>query len=85
MPIATDKIILGIDPGTTTMGYGLIHVTGVKKITLVTLGVLHLHKLNGHPLKLKRVFEKTLSLIDEYKPDELAIEAPFSEKIFSRC
>jgi len=62
------------------MGYGLIHIKGVKKIELITLGVIHLHKLDGHSMKLKRVFEKTLSLIDEYKPDELAIEAPFFGK-----
>ena len=79
MPARTDKIILGIDPGTTVMGYGLIHVTG-SRMELVALGVLHLHKLDGHALKLKRIFEKTLSLIDEYKPDDLAIEAPFFGK-----
>lgn len=79
MPTIADKIILGIDPGTTTMGYGLIRVKG-NKIELITLGVLHLHKLSGHALKLKRIFEKTLSLIDEYKPDDLAIEAPFFGK-----
>lgn len=61
------------------MGYGLIGVKG-KKIELVALGVLHLHKLDGHATKLKRIFEKTLSLIDEYKPDDLAIEAPFFGK-----
>jgi len=79
MPTASDKIILGIDPGTTTMGYGLIRIEA-KKMELLTLGVLHLHKLNGHPLKLKRIFEKTLGLIDEYTPDGLAIEAPFFGK-----
>lgn len=79
MPAVAEKIILGIDPGTTIMGYGLISVKG-KKIELVTLGVLHLQKLDGHALKLKRIFEKTLSLIDEYKPDDLAIEAPFFGK-----
>lgn len=79
MPATTDKIILGIDPGTTVMGYGLVSVKG-NNIELLTLGVLHLHKLDGHALKLKRIFERTLSLIDEYKPDDLAIEAPFFGK-----
>ncbi len=75
----TDKIILGIDPGTTIMGYGIIHVKE-KKIILVQMGVLHLQKLNSHELKLKRIFERTLQLVDEYKPDELAVEAPFFGK-----
>ena len=75
----TDKIILGIDPGTTIMGYGIIHVKE-KKIILVQMGVLHLEKLNSHEMKLKRIFERTLQLVDEYKPDELAVEAPFFGK-----
>ena len=75
----TDKIILGIDPGTTIMGYGIIHIKG-KKMNLVQMGVLHLSKLASHELKLKKIFERTLQLVDEYKPDELAIEAPFFGK-----
>ena len=75
----TDKIILGIDPGTTIMGYGIIHIKG-KEMKLVTLGVVHLSKIEGHALKLKRIFEKTLFLIDEYKPDDFAVEAPFFGK-----
>ena len=75
----TDRIILGIDPGTTIMGYGLIHVKG-NKMELINMGVLHLQKLNTHADKLKRIFERTLALIDEYKPDELAVEAPFFGK-----
>ena len=74
-----DRVILGIDPGTTIMGYGLIHEKG-NKMELITLDVLYLNKLANHPLKLKRIFEKTLSLIDEYKPDQLAVEAPFFGK-----
>ena len=53
----TDKIILGIDPGTTIMGYGLIHIKG-KNMELLQMGVLHLAKLSSHELKLKRIFEK---------------------------
>ena len=75
----TDKIILGIDPGTTIMGYGLIQIKG-KKIELLQMGVLHLSKLSSHELKLKRIFERTLLMIDEHKPDELSVEAPFFGK-----
>ena len=74
-----DRIILGIDPGTTVMGYGLIHVKG-NKMEMITMGVLHLSKLNSHADKLKRIFERTLALIDEYKADEMALEAPFFGK-----
>jgi crossover junction endodeoxyribonuclease RuvC len=77
--MATDKIILGIDPGTTIMGYGLIHIKG-NKIELVVMGVLRLEKIADHALKLQKIFEKVVSLIEEYKPDELAIEAPFFGK-----
>ena len=75
----TDKIILGIDPGTTIMGYGLIHIKE-NQMELIQMGVLHLSKLSSHELKLKRIFERTLQLVDEYKPDELAVEAPFFGK-----
>ena len=75
----TDKIILGIDPGTTIMGYGLIHVKG-KEVELIQMGVIHLTKLASHELKLKRIFERTLQLVDEYNPDEFSIEAPFFGK-----
>ncbi len=82
MPVPTkpkENIILGIDPGTTIMGYGLIIVKG-NKMELISLGVLHLNKLHDHALKLKTIFEKTLHLIDNYHPDSLAIEAPFYGK-----
>lgn len=74
-----DRIILGIDPGTNIMGYGLIHQVG-SEINLITLGVIKLARYNNHPMKLKKIFERTLSLIDEYKPDEMALEAPFMGK-----
>ncbi len=74
-----EKIILGIDPGTTIMGYGLILING-KKMELMQMGVLHLSKLKSHELKLKKIFERVLAMIDEYKPDELAVEAPFFGK-----
>lgn len=75
----TDRIILGIDPGTTIMGYGLIHIKN-NKVLVLALGVLHLSKLKDHPSKLKKIFERVLSLVDEFHPDELAIEAPFYGK-----
>ncbi|MBI4648951.1 MAG: crossover junction endodeoxyribonuclease RuvC [Bacteroidia bacterium] len=71
-----DKIILGIDPGTKTLGYGIIHVKG-KEVALLTIGVIELSKYSNHFVKLKKIFERVLVLIDEFHPDELAIEAPF--------
>jgi crossover junction endodeoxyribonuclease RuvC len=74
-----DKIILGIDPGTSIMGYGIIHIQK-QELKLVTYGVIHLTKIELHPDKLKRIFDRVLQLIDEYHPDEMAIEAPFFGK-----
>ncbi|MBU2019412.1 MAG: crossover junction endodeoxyribonuclease RuvC [Bacteroidetes bacterium] len=74
-----DKIILGIDPGTTLLGYGLIHIHG-KKISLLNFGIIHLDKLPTQNDKLKRIFDRLDGLIIEYKPDEMAIEAPFFGK-----
>ena len=75
----SDKIILGIDPGTNILGYGLIHVKG-NKMELIVMGVLRLEKIKDPALKLKKIFERVVSLIEEYKPEELAIEAPFFGK-----
>jgi crossover junction endodeoxyribonuclease RuvC len=61
------------------MGYGLIHVKG-NKMELVVMGVLRLEKVEDHALKLQRIFDRVVALIDEYKPDEMAIEAPFFGK-----
>jgi len=77
--LAPERIILGIDPGTNIMGYGIISVSG-NHIRLITLGVLKLDKTHDHPLKLKKIFETVLELIEQHKPDELAIEAPFFGK-----
>ncbi|MGB0403614.1 MAG: crossover junction endodeoxyribonuclease RuvC [Salibacteraceae bacterium] len=74
-----DKIILGMDPGTSIMGYGLIHVKG-KKLELLDFGIIDLKKCPEHSDKLKRIFERTLEIIDEYNPDEFACEAPFYGK-----
>ena len=74
-----DKIILGIDPGTNVMGYGLIQIKG-KKMELINFGILQLAKIDNHPDKLKRIYDRVAQLITEYQPDELAIEAPFFGK-----
>ena len=73
------KVILGIDPGTTVMGYALIHVQK-DKLNLLNFGVIQLNKLANHPDKLKRILDRLNGLIEEYKPDEMAIEAPFFGK-----
>lgn len=74
-----EKIILGLDPGTNIMGYGLVCVKA-SKISLLQFGVIHLTKYDGHELKLKKIFDRVLNLIDEYHPDEVALEAPFFGK-----
>lgn len=74
-----DKIILGIDPGTSIMGYGLIHVKN-NKMTVINYGVIKLNKIATHPDKLKKIFDRIDSIIKEYRPDEMAIEAPFFGK-----
>lgn len=74
-----DKIILGIDPGTTVTGYGMIHLKG-KRMELLNFGIIQLDKLPTHPDKLKRIYDRVEGLIREYKPDEMAIEAPFFGK-----
>lgn len=75
----TEKIILGIDPGTTIMGFGLIKVIG-KEMEFIQLNELNLSKLSDHYVKLKKIFERTIELIDTHHPDEIAIEAPFFGK-----
>ncbi len=77
--MSSEKIILGIDPGTTIMGFGLIKVVG-KTAAFLQLNELHLKKYEDHYLKLKLIFERTTELIDTYCPDEIAIEAPFYGK-----
>ncbi len=75
----SEKIIMGIDPGTNVMGYGVIKITG-KKIETLSLGVVMLNKLKGHEEKLKQIFLRTTRLIENYLPDEMAVEAPFYGK-----
>lgn len=76
---AKERIILGIDPGTTITGYGVIRCNG-NNPELITIGAIDLSKFGDHYLKLKHIFERTSGIIDEYHPDELAIEAPFYGK-----
>ena len=75
----SEKIILGIDPGTTIMGFGIISIKD-RKMNLIEMNELNLTKYKDHYLKLKLVFERTISLIDDFNPDEIAIEAPFFGK-----
>lgn len=74
-----EKVVLGIDPGTNVLGYGIIQVNG-KQLELLTHGVLMLNKLKEHSDKLKSIFEGTSKLIEQYLPDEMAVEAPFFGK-----
>jgi crossover junction endodeoxyribonuclease RuvC len=79
MHLTKEKIILGIDPGTNIMGYGLLEVLG-NQPSMLAIGVVELAKYKDHFLKLQSIFERTLALIDQFHPDELAIEAPFYGK-----
>ena len=74
-----EKIILGIDPGTTIMGYGVLRVTGTKP-EMIAMGIIDLRKFGDHYLKLRHIHERVLGIIESYLPDELAIEAPFFGK-----
>ncbi len=72
-----EKIILGIDPGTNLMGYGVLHIVG-QQAEAVALGVIDLRKLGDPYLKLGHIHTRVSGIIDEYLPDELAIEAPYA-------
>jgi crossover junction endodeoxyribonuclease RuvC len=74
-----ERIILGLDPGTNVMGYGVILIHK-PKIDLLQFGVIQLNKYESHELRLKKIFERVLSLIDDFHPDEVALEAPFFGK-----
>ena len=77
--MANERIILGIDPGTTIMGFGIIKVVN-KKMEFLQLNELQLSKYDNHYQKLKIIFERTIELIETFHPDEIAIEAPFFGK-----
>lgn len=74
-----DKIIIGIDPGTNVMGYGIL---GIKKgrPEMIALGVIKLSRFESHYLRLKRIYERVQGLVEQFLPDEMAIEAPFFGK-----
>lgn len=74
-----EKIILGIDPGTNVMGYGVLRVVG-NKASMVCMGVIDMRKMTDPYLRLGKIFERVTGIIDEYLPDEMAIEAPFFGK-----
>jgi crossover junction endodeoxyribonuclease RuvC len=75
----TEKILLGIDPGTNVMGYGVLRIVG-NKAEMVAMGVINMKNTRDPYLRLGKIFERVTGVIDEYKPDELAIEAPFFGK-----
>ncbi len=74
-----EKIILGLDPGTNVMGYAVILIQ-LSKVKLLQFGVIQMGKYGAHEIKLKKIFDRVLSLVDEFKPDEVALEAPFFGK-----
>ncbi len=78
--VQTERIILGVDPGTRFMGFGILKVEGKSKLHLLQFGVINLSKYTNQEIKLKKIFEKVTGLIEEYLPDEMAIEAPFYGK-----
>lgn len=78
MTLAT-RTILGIDPGTNVMGYGVLKAEG-NKAHLIAMGVIDMRKMGDPYLRLGKIFERVTGIIDEYLPDEMAIEAPFFGK-----
>lgn len=74
-----DRIIIGIDPGTNVMGYAILGIKG-KKPGLIAMGVIELSKFESHYLRLRRIYDRVLGLVEQYLPDEMAIEAPFFGK-----
>lgn len=77
--VIKEKIILGIDPGTTVMGYGVLRIMG-NKAEMVALGIIDLRKITDHYLKLMHIHKRVTSIIESFLPDEVAIEAPFFGK-----
>ena len=75
----TNRIILGIDPGTNIMGYGIVEICE-KTPLLLEMGIIDMRKEKNAYKSLRTIFSSTIALIDKFKPDELAIEAPFYGK-----
>ncbi len=74
-----DRVIIGIDPGTNVMGYAILGIKTGKPL-MIAMGVIQLGKLGDHYLRLGRIFERVTMLVEQYCPDEMAIEAPFFGK-----
>ena len=74
-----ERVIMGIDPGTNVMGYGVLGING-KKPEVVVLGVLELSKFESHYMRLHRIYERVTGLCTQYLPEEVALEAPFFGK-----
>lgn len=79
-----EKIILGIDPGTNIMGYGVLKIVGTNP-SMVTMGVIDLRKIKDPYLKLGYIFERVTGIIESFLPDEVAIESPFLERMYNLC
>lgn len=74
-----DRIIMGIDPGTCVMGYGVLGIAS-RRPEVIVMGVVKLNKLESHYKRLNRIYQRVTGLCEQYLPDELAIEAPFFGK-----
>lgn len=74
-----DRIIIGVDPGTNVMGYAILGIKG-KTPGLIAMGVIELNKFESHYMRLRRIYDRILGLVEQYLPDEMAIEAPFFGK-----
>ena len=80
MNSATDRIIMGVDPGTSVLGYSMLQCPPDTAPQILALGVIKLNKFQDHYVRLSKIYERAVSLIEEFRPDELAIEAPFYAK-----
>ena len=79
MPATTTYRLLGVDPGTNLLGYALLEIKG-KDLRVLEMGVITMQHLKNHQEKLQTIFERLQSLIQRYRPREMAIEAPFFGK-----
>lgn len=77
--MVAERIILGVDPGTVIMGYGFLKINGAKP-NFMAMGIIELGKLTDPYLRLKRIYDRITGIIEEFLPDEMAIEAPFFGK-----
>lgn len=74
-----DRIIIGVDPGTNVMGYGLLGIKG-RHLSMIAMGVIELSRAESHYLRLRHIYDRVLALVEGFLPDEMAIEAPFFGK-----